>query len=96
MFIVIYHCCISLMHAALAQSVERRLGKAEVGGSIPLGSLQRKPRKPVKNRGFTGFFAMSGVIWKCLIILLLYLLLPLNHSCVVVTIVVTIVVTFFY
>ena len=25
--------------AALAQSVERRLGKAEVGGSIPLGSL---------------------------------------------------------
>ena len=27
------------MHAAVAQSVERRLGKAEVGGSIPLGSL---------------------------------------------------------
>ena len=26
------------MRAALAQSVERRLGKAEVGGSIPLGS----------------------------------------------------------
>ena len=24
--------------AALAQSVERRLGKAEVGGSIPLGT----------------------------------------------------------
>ena len=31
---VAYHMC-----AALAQSVERRLGKAEVGGSIPLGSL---------------------------------------------------------
>ena len=30
------------MHAALAQSVERRLGKAEVGGSIPLGSLYEK------------------------------------------------------
>ncbi len=30
------------MHAALAQSVERRLGKAEVGGSIPLGSFFRK------------------------------------------------------
>ena len=30
---VAYHIC-----AALAQSVERRLGKAEVGGSIPLGS----------------------------------------------------------
>ena len=28
--------------AALAQSVERRLGKAEVGGSIPLGSLKEK------------------------------------------------------
>lgn len=27
--------------AALAQSVERRLGKAEVGGSSPLGSLQK-------------------------------------------------------
>ena len=29
------------MRAALAQSVERRLGKAEVGGSIPLGSLRK-------------------------------------------------------
>ena len=33
---VAYH-----MYAALAQSVERRLGKAEVGGSIPLGSFIR-------------------------------------------------------
>ena len=32
---VAYH-----MFAALAQSVERRLGKAEVGGSIPLGSFE--------------------------------------------------------
>ena len=47
------------MHAALAQSVERRLGKAEVGGSIPLGSLRKKPRKSLKNLGFTGFFALS-------------------------------------
>ena len=31
---VAYH-----MYAALAQSVERRLGKAEVGGSSPLGSF---------------------------------------------------------
>ena len=30
------------MCAALAQSVERRLGKAEVGGSIPLGSLYKR------------------------------------------------------
>ncbi len=29
------------MYAALAQSVERRLGQAEVGGSIPLGSFIR-------------------------------------------------------
>ena len=29
-------------NAAVAQSVERRLGKAEVGGSIPLGSLKEK------------------------------------------------------
>lgn len=34
---VAYH-----MFAALAQSVERRLGKAEVGGSIPLNSLLKK------------------------------------------------------
>ena len=35
---VAYH-----MFAALAQSVERRLGKAEVGGSIPLGSFFESP-----------------------------------------------------
>ena len=29
--------------AALAQSVERRLGKAEVGGSSPLGSSEKNP-----------------------------------------------------
>ena len=48
------------MFAALAQSVERRLGKAEVGGSIPLGSFE-KPllfkgrRSPSKDgSGFPG------------------------------------------
>ena len=30
-------------YAALAQSVERRLGKAEVGGSSPLGSSDKNP-----------------------------------------------------
>jgi hypothetical protein len=40
---VAYH-----MYAALAQSVERRLGKAEVGGSIPLGSFE----KPLLFKGF--------------------------------------------
>ena len=34
---VVYHIC-----AALAQSVERRLGKAEVGGSSPLGSFTER------------------------------------------------------
>ena len=33
------------MRAALAQSVERRLGKAEVGGSIPLNSLEKRSRE---------------------------------------------------
>ena len=41
-----------IARAALAQSVERRLGKAEVGGSIPLGSLnnynKRIPQKWLK------------------------------------------------
>ena len=39
------------MHAAVAQSVERRLGKAEVGGSIPLGSLK-------KSLDFQGIFLL--------------------------------------
>ena len=30
-------------YAALAQLVERRLGKAEVGGSNPLGSSEKEP-----------------------------------------------------
>ena len=30
-----------MISAAVAQSVERRLGKAEVGGSSPLGSSKR-------------------------------------------------------
>ena len=42
------------MHAAVAQSVERRLGKAEVGGSIPLGSLK-------KSLDFQGIFLLPGM-----------------------------------
>ncbi len=33
---------LSFLVAALAQLVERRLGKAEVGGSSPLGSLNER------------------------------------------------------
>ena len=43
--------------AALAQSVERRLGKAEVGGSIPLGSLY-KTCKSMECR-FARFFVIQ-------------------------------------
>ena len=43
------------MHAALAQSVERRLGKAEVGGSIPLDSFLNFFRLP-KGSIFCSYF----------------------------------------
>ena len=33
-----------ILSAALAQLVERRLGKAEVGGSNTLGSSSKKPK----------------------------------------------------
>ena len=40
-------------YAAMAQQVERRLGKAEVGGSSPLGSLTLNLVKLIL--GFTRF-----------------------------------------
>ena len=48
------------MHATVAQSVERRLGKAEVGGSIPLGSFpvtvqQSKKKMLYKSWEFTHY-----------------------------------------
>ena len=46
------------IYAALAQSVARRLGKAEVGGSSPLGSFELYP-------GNTGKSSTSG-IFSCL------------------------------
>ncbi len=49
---VAYH-----MYAALAQSVERRLGKAEVGGSIPLGSSEKNITKDFsKCRALEGLY----------------------------------------
>ena len=47
------------MRAALAQSVERRLGKAEVGGSIPLGSLSDNIKESPKTLCFRGFFGKN-------------------------------------
>ena len=38
----------------MAQQVERRLGKAEVGGSSPLGSFKITPRN-LDFKGFLGF-----------------------------------------
>ena len=46
------------IYAALAQSVARRLGKAEAGGSSPLGSFECNP-------GNTGKPSVSG-IFSCL------------------------------
>ena len=40
----------------MAQSVERRLGKAEVTGSIPVSSLHEKSEKPDDYRLFGFFF----------------------------------------
>ena len=41
--------------AAVAQSVVRRIGSAEVTGPIPVSSLPRKERKPLIYKGFRFF-----------------------------------------
>ena len=42
--------------AAVAQSVVRRIGSAEVTGPIPVSSSARKERKPLIYKGFCFFF----------------------------------------
>ena len=49
------------MRAAVAQSVERRLGKAEVGGSIPLGSFCK-----TLDDWFKGFLCMGFSLLRAL------------------------------
>lgn len=44
--------------AAVAQSVVRRIGSAEVTGPIPVSSSARKERKPLNCKGFR-FFTFS-------------------------------------
>ena len=44
------------IYAALAQSVARRLGKAEAGGSSPLGSFELSPES-------TDVCGASGAFW---------------------------------
>ena len=41
--------------AAVAQSVVRRIGSAEVTGPIPVSSSARKERKPLIYKGFRFF-----------------------------------------
>ena len=58
------------MHATVAQSVERRLGKAEVGGSIPLGSFpvtvqQSKKKMLYKSWEFTHYALYSIFFLFC-------------------------------
>ena len=42
--------------AAVAQSVVRRIGSAEVTGPIPVSSSARKERKPLISKGFIRMF----------------------------------------
>ena len=44
-----------MKQAAVAQSVERRIGSAEVTGPIPVSSSARKERKPLIYKGFCFF-----------------------------------------
>ena len=51
-----YYCSCELSLAVVAQSVVRRIGSAEVTGSIPVSSLKEKSsRKPLKSRVFCSF-----------------------------------------
>ena len=45
-----------IKQAGMAQSVERRIGSAEVTGSIPVTSFLIQKRKPLEYRGFRYFF----------------------------------------
>ena len=45
--------------AAMAQSVERRLGKAEVTGSIPVISFTRKVRNTAESKGSVVFLRLE-------------------------------------
>ena len=45
--------------AAVAQSVVRRIGSAEVTGPIPVSSSARKERKPLIYKGLRYFFALQ-------------------------------------
>ena len=80
-----FYCILLMLHeymcAALAQSVERRLGKAEVGGSIPLGSSEKNITKDFsKCRALESlYFVIPGS--HCLLISICNALFPCFRNC---------------
>ena len=50
---------VSATDADVAQSVERRLGKAEVTGSIPVISFTRKVRNTAESKGSVVFLRLE-------------------------------------
>ena len=55
--------------AAVAQSVERRIGSAEVTGPIPVSSSARKERKPLIYKGFRFFYSLLAIHSSCAIMI---------------------------
>ena len=53
--------------AAVAQSVVRRIGSAEVTGPIPVSSSARKERKPLIYKGFRFFYSLLAIQSSCAI-----------------------------
>ena len=55
--------------AAVAQSVVRRIGSAEVTGPIPVSSSARKERKPLIYKGFRFFYSLLAIHSSCAIMI---------------------------
>ena len=58
-----------IAYAAVAQSVERRIGSAEVTGPIPVSSSARKERKPLIYKGFRFFYSLLAIHSSCAIMI---------------------------
>ena len=57
------------VNAAVAQSVVRRIGSAEVTGPIPVSSSARKERKPLIYKGFRFFYSLLAIHSSCAIMI---------------------------
>ena len=55
--------------AAVAQSVVRRIGSAEVTGPIPVSSSARKERKPLIYKGFRFLYSLLAIHSSCAIMI---------------------------